>query len=169
MAALMAGKSMRCRPPKEHRPQPRPPSHLIPPRHPLLARPGLWIPLDALRLALFGLDTGEMTSPGAELVARVVADMRANGLEPDRREVELLSLAEKLADRLDALERSPPTSRQLRRIRRFRTPARRSSSSPDPLRNSNQCKESACNSTIYARERCRLYLAGVDRKPRVGC
>lgn len=43
-------------------------------------------------------------SAGAELVARIVADMRAHGLEPDGREVELLALAEGLADRLAELE-----------------------------------------------------------------
>jgi hypothetical protein len=41
---------------------------------------------------------------GRELVARIVADMAAHGLEPDAREIELLSLAEGLADRLAELE-----------------------------------------------------------------
>jgi hypothetical protein len=43
-------------------------------------------------------------SAGTELVERVIADMRANGLEPDGREVELLDLASGLADRLADLE-----------------------------------------------------------------
>jgi hypothetical protein len=47
-----------------------------------------------------------MISPGVALVRRVVADMHAHGLEPDGREQELLNLAEKLGDRLDALERT---------------------------------------------------------------
>lgn len=46
-----------------------------------------------------------MSSAGAELRRRVVADMQAHGLEPDGREEEVLALAEKLADRLEALER----------------------------------------------------------------
>lgn len=41
---------------------------------------------------------------GAELVARIVADMHAHGLEPDAKETELLALAEGLADRLADLE-----------------------------------------------------------------
>ncbi|HWY01329.1 MAG TPA: hypothetical protein VNY55_16050 [Mycobacterium sp.] len=41
---------------------------------------------------------------GAELVARIVADMHAHGLEPDSKEAELLALAEGLADRLAELE-----------------------------------------------------------------
>ncbi len=45
-------------------------------------------------------------SEGLELVARIVADMRAHGLEPDAKETELLSLAEGLADRLAELEGS---------------------------------------------------------------
>ena len=40
------------------------------------------------------------------MVDRIMADMRANGLEPDGREVELLDLARRLADRLAALERA---------------------------------------------------------------
>ena len=43
---------------------------------------------------------------GAELVARVVADMAANGLEPDGKEEELLALASRLADRRQELEDS---------------------------------------------------------------
>ena len=41
---------------------------------------------------------------GKELAGRIVADLRAHGLEPDARETELLSLAEGLADRLAELE-----------------------------------------------------------------
>ncbi len=43
-------------------------------------------------------------SEGQELVARIVAEMAANGLEPDGKEQELLGLAEGLADRLAELE-----------------------------------------------------------------
>lgn len=43
-------------------------------------------------------------SAGAELVARIVDDMHAHGLEPDAKEQELLALAEGLADRLAELE-----------------------------------------------------------------
>lgn len=43
-------------------------------------------------------------SAGAELVARIVADMRDQGLEPDGKERELLALAEGMADRLAELE-----------------------------------------------------------------
>lgn len=43
-------------------------------------------------------------SPGAALVARIRAEMAEEGLEPDGREVELLSLAEQLADRIGELE-----------------------------------------------------------------
>lgn len=42
---------------------------------------------------------------GAALVERIVADMAARGLQPDAKERELLAVAEKLADQLDALER----------------------------------------------------------------
>ena len=41
---------------------------------------------------------------GQELVARIVAEMHASGLEPDAKERELLALAEGLADRLAELE-----------------------------------------------------------------
>lgn len=50
--------------------------------------------------------SSENGSPGRALVERILGDMRANGLEPDGREVELLDLARRLADRLAALERS---------------------------------------------------------------
>jgi len=43
-------------------------------------------------------------SEGRALVARIVADMAAHGLEPDGKERELLALAEGLADRLADLE-----------------------------------------------------------------
>ena len=43
-------------------------------------------------------------SAGSDLVARIVADMREHGLEPDGKERELLSLASGLADRLAELE-----------------------------------------------------------------
>ena len=43
-------------------------------------------------------------SPGAALVRRVRKDMAAEQLEPDGREVELLSLAEDLANRVAELE-----------------------------------------------------------------
>jgi hypothetical protein len=42
--------------------------------------------------------------PGAALVARIRAEMAEEGLEPDGREVELLGLAEDLADRIVELE-----------------------------------------------------------------
>jgi hypothetical protein len=41
---------------------------------------------------------------GVELVARIVADMHAHGLEPDAKETELLALAEGLANGLADLE-----------------------------------------------------------------
>ena len=41
---------------------------------------------------------------GEELVARMVADMRERGLEPDAKERELLSIAQDLADPLAELE-----------------------------------------------------------------
>jgi hypothetical protein len=41
---------------------------------------------------------------GADLVARIVAEMSGHGLEPDAKESELLGLAEGLADRLAELE-----------------------------------------------------------------
>lgn len=41
---------------------------------------------------------------GADLVARITAEMQANGLEPDAKETELLAVAEGLADRLADLE-----------------------------------------------------------------
>jgi hypothetical protein len=41
---------------------------------------------------------------GSELVARIVVDMHARGLEPDAKKTELLGLAEGLADRLADLE-----------------------------------------------------------------
>ena len=43
-------------------------------------------------------------SPGAAMVARIRADMAAEGLEPDGRELELLSVAEDLQDRIVELE-----------------------------------------------------------------
>lgn len=43
-------------------------------------------------------------SDGQDLVARVLAEMHAHGLEPDAKEQELLALAEGLADRLAELE-----------------------------------------------------------------
>jgi hypothetical protein len=43
-------------------------------------------------------------SAGQELVDRITAEMRTNGLEPDAKEQELLALAEGLADRLAELE-----------------------------------------------------------------
>jgi hypothetical protein len=43
-------------------------------------------------------------SEGRALVARIVADMAAHGLEPDGKERELLTLAEGMADRLAELE-----------------------------------------------------------------
>jgi hypothetical protein len=43
-------------------------------------------------------------SAGQDLVARIVEDMHAHGLEPDAKETELLALAEGLADRLAELE-----------------------------------------------------------------
>jgi hypothetical protein len=43
-------------------------------------------------------------SPGAALVARVQADMAAEGLEPDGSELELLSVAADLQDRIVELE-----------------------------------------------------------------
>lgn len=43
-------------------------------------------------------------STGAALVTRIRAEMAAEGLEPDGREVELLALAESLADRIAELE-----------------------------------------------------------------
>ena len=43
-------------------------------------------------------------SPGAALVARLRQEMADEGLEPDGREIELLSLAEDLADRIAQLE-----------------------------------------------------------------
>lgn len=43
-------------------------------------------------------------TPGVALVTRIRADMKAEGLEPDGREVELLAIAEGLADRLAELE-----------------------------------------------------------------
>jgi hypothetical protein len=43
-------------------------------------------------------------SAGAALVARVRADMAAEGLEPDGRETELLGVAEDLQDRIVQLE-----------------------------------------------------------------
>lgn len=55
-------------------------------------------------------EVGKMVKPqvgelsGAALVARIRADMVAEGLEPDGREVELLSLAEDLQDRIVELE-----------------------------------------------------------------
>ena len=45
---------------------------------------------------------GELS--GTALVARVRADMVAEGLEPDGREVELLRVAEDLQDRIVELE-----------------------------------------------------------------
>lgn len=53
---------------------------------------------------------GKVTKPqvrgssGAALVARIVADMRLQGLEPDGKESELLGLAEGLQDRILELE-----------------------------------------------------------------
>ena len=44
--------------------------------------------------------------PGAALVARIRAEMAEENLEPDAREVELLSLAEDLADRIAELEKA---------------------------------------------------------------
>ena len=41
---------------------------------------------------------------GADLVARITAEMRGNGLEPDAKETELLAVAEGLQDRLAELE-----------------------------------------------------------------
>lgn len=43
-------------------------------------------------------------SPGSALVRRLREEMAAEGLEPDGREIELLSLAEDLADRIAQLE-----------------------------------------------------------------
>lgn len=43
---------------------------------------------------------------GVALVARIRAEMAAEGLEPDGRETELLSIAAELQDRIVALERS---------------------------------------------------------------
>lgn len=43
-------------------------------------------------------------SPGAALVARIRAEMAEEGLEPDARESELLTLAEDLQDRVHELE-----------------------------------------------------------------
>jgi transposase-like protein len=51
------------------------------------------------------LGVSSLPSRGESLVAHIVAEMRANGLEPDSREEELLSLARGMADRLEALER----------------------------------------------------------------
>jgi hypothetical protein len=45
-------------------------------------------------------------TPGKALVARIVADMAARGLEPDAKERELLALAEGLADQLDGLRQA---------------------------------------------------------------
>jgi biotin operon repressor len=47
---------------------------------------------------------GDEVSPGEALVARVRAEMAENGLEPDGKEIELLALASRLADRLAELE-----------------------------------------------------------------
>ena len=50
-----------------------------------------------------------MTLPktvGKRLVARIVNDMAANGLEPDAKERELLALAEGLVDQLDGLRKA---------------------------------------------------------------
>jgi hypothetical protein len=44
-------------------------------------------------------------SAGADLVARITAEMRENGLEPDAKETELLAVAEGLQNRLADLER----------------------------------------------------------------
>jgi hypothetical protein len=43
-------------------------------------------------------------SAGTELVARMTAEMRSHGLEPDAKEQELLAVAERLADDLAELE-----------------------------------------------------------------
>jgi hypothetical protein len=43
-------------------------------------------------------------SEGQDLVARIVGEMAAHGLEPDAKEQELLAVAEGLADRLAQLE-----------------------------------------------------------------
>jgi hypothetical protein len=45
-------------------------------------------------------------SAGQDLVDRITAEMRDNGLEPDPKERELLALASGLADRLFELEQS---------------------------------------------------------------
>ncbi len=45
-------------------------------------------------------------TPGKALVARIIADMDAHGLEADTKERELLRLAEGLADQLDGLRKS---------------------------------------------------------------
>lgn len=43
-------------------------------------------------------------SPGAEMVAAILAEMRAEGVEPDAKEHALLTTARQLVDRLDRLE-----------------------------------------------------------------
>lgn len=43
-------------------------------------------------------------SPGADLVAAILAEMKAEGVEPDAKEHALLTTARQLVDRLDALE-----------------------------------------------------------------
>ena len=48
-------------------------------------------------------------TPGKALVARIIADMGARGLEPDAKERELLALAEGLADQLDGLRQAVAT------------------------------------------------------------
>jgi transposase-like protein len=53
---------------------------------------------------LVSLQVNGGVTRGDSLVARIVAEMKSNGLEPDSREEELLSVARGLADRLEALE-----------------------------------------------------------------
>lgn len=48
----------------------------------------------------------DQQTTGAALVARLRAEMAAEGLEPDAREVELLSIAEDLQNRVSDLERA---------------------------------------------------------------